>query len=144
VCVEGITYTPGSFCFLRRLYSASKEYSKKKGPYEWFPRGVHVRLSIIFAERDIYKYKYLWCICKFDHNVSFIILCAYVCIYTNFTCVSISGSAGNIFLIEPRLRSPPEARRNVGVNGFGELDIVFLWMIGELEGELLVKDDGGV
>ena len=64
--------------------------------------------------------------------------------YIYITCVSISGSAGNIFRIEHRLRSPPEALRNVGVKGFGEFDIVFLWMIGELEGELLENDDGGV
>ena len=39
-------------------------------PYLWFPLGVDVRLSIIFAESDI--------------------------------CVSMSGSAGNTFRIEPR------------------------------------------
>ena len=38
--------------------------------YLWFPLGVDVRLSIIFAESDI--------------------------------CVSMSGSAGNTFRIEPR------------------------------------------
>ena len=67
-----------------------------------------------------------------------------MCIRDRFTCVSISGSAGNIFLIEPRFPSPREARRNVGVNGFGEFEIGFLLMIGELDGELLENDEGGV
>ena len=54
------------------------------------------------------------------------------------TWVSISGKAGNILRIDPRLRSPPvEDRRNVGVpSGFVGLDMGFLLLtVGEFDGE---------
>ena len=55
------------------------------------------------------------------------------------TWVSISGKAGNILRIDPRLRSPPvvDDRRNVGVpSGFVGLDMWFLLLtVGEFDGE---------
>ena len=60
---------------------------------------------------------------KMDKNIKKFEMCIMM---VQITWVSISGKAGNILRIDPRLRSPPvvDDRRNVGVpSGFVGLDM---------------------
>ena len=86
---------------------------------------MHVRRSIILADRDILKQNkqktWIKSSLSIDNKIQVLGTHIHDRNY-RFTCVSISGSAGSIFRIEPRFGFPAVAR----LNGFGELDMLFL------------------